>query len=234
MEIIAEIGQNHNGDMALACKMIAAAKEAGADIAKFQLFRAAETFPPREANPWFDYNCLTELDRDKVHLLAEECARRGIEFMASVFQADLVDWLEAVDVRRYKVASRSVGDAALLSRIAATGTPMIVSLGMWTGSGFPEIPAPREQTEFLYCISQYPTPLEAVHLGRVDFSTYGGFSDHTMGIEASVAAMARGARVIEKHFTLDKALYGPDHACSATPDEFRMLVAFKRAFEVCL
>lgn len=234
MEIIAEIGQNHNGDMALAKELIAAAKDAGADVAKFQLFRARETFPPRESNPWFDYNCSTELSRASVEMLAEECRRRGIEFMASVFQSDLVDWLEGVGMRRYKIASRSVRDDALLRRVAATGKPMIVSLGMWDGPGLPSIPAPRERVDFLFCISKYPTPLEDLRLKDRDFTVYAGFSDHTIGIEASVAAMARGAGIIEKHFTLDKAMHGPDHACSVTPDELKALVAFKRAFERCL
>jgi len=234
MEIIAEIGQNHNGDMGLARELIAAAKGAGADVAKFQLFRAAETFPPPARNPWYDYNCSTELKRADVEMLAGECARQGIEFMASVFQPDLVDWLEAVSMPRYKIASRSVNEPALLARVAETGKPMIVSLGMWDGPSFPAMPAPRSCVDFLYCISKYPTPFEDLKLSQVDFGAYGGFSDHTIGVEASMVALARGARIIEKHLTLDKDMHGPDHSCSITPDELATLVAFKKVCEACL
>ena len=221
MEIIAEIGQNHNGDMEIARRLIREAKACGADVAKFQVYDARALFP-QENNPWFDYNCTTELSRGQVDELAEECERAGIEFMASVFDTERVAWLEEVGVRRYKIASRSVYDRELLEALAATGKPLIISLGMWDGDEFPEMPAPVP-VEFLYCVSKYPTQLADVHLASVDFDLYAGFSDHTIGLTAPVAAFARGARIVEKHFTLDKAMYGPDHAGSMTPDELREL-----------
>jgi sialic acid synthase SpsE len=225
VEIIAEIGQNHNGDMRLARQLIAAAKAAGASVAKFQAYEARALFP-KEGNEWFDYNCRTELSRADVEMLAAECARVGIEFMASPFDVERVAWLAGVGARRYKIASRSVTDRPLVDACAATGRPLIVSLGMWCGEAFPPISAPGG-VEFLYCISKYPTPLTDLKLGRVDFTRYAGFSDHTVGVEAAMAALARGARIIEKHFTLDKSMYGPDHACSMTPAELQILCRFR-------
>jgi sialic acid synthase SpsE len=225
MEIIAEIGQNHNGDMSLARRLISEAKAAGASVAKFQVYDARALFP-KEGIEWFDYNCRTELSRGDVEMLAAECRRVGIEFMASVFDVERVGWLKQVGMRRYKIASRSVSDGALIDACAATGRPLIVSLGMWKGADFPKIAAPGG-VDFLYCISKYPTPLCDLHLGKVDFARYAGFSDHTIGVEAAMAALARGARIIEKHFTLDKAMYGPDHACSMMPDELATLCRFR-------
>jgi sialic acid synthase SpsE len=225
MEIIAEIGQNHNGDTDLARRLIAEAKAAGADVAKFQVFEARTLFP-KEGNEWFEYNCKTELSRPQVEILARECERVGIEFMASVFDVERVSWLEDVGMRRYKIASRSVRNGALLDAVAATGKPMIVSLGMWDASTFPPISAVGG-VHFLYCISKYPTELSDLHFGHVDFARYAGFSDHTIGIEAPMIAMARGARIIEKHFTVDKRMYGPDHSGSMTPQELAKLCGFR-------
>lgn len=230
--IIAEIGQNHNGDMPLAAELIHSAKEYGADVAKFQLYDARALFP-KEGNDWFDYNCKTELSRDQAGYLAEECRRAGIEFMASVFDVERASWLEDIGVIRHKVASCSVRDSQLLTALAATGKPIVVSLGMWDQPEFPRIEAPGG-VEFLYCVSKYPTPLGDVNLGRVDFEKYAGFSDHTIGINAAIAALARGARIIEKHYTLDKAMYGPDHAGSMTPSELAALRAFQQDLMDCL
>lgn len=223
-EIIAEIGQNHNGDLETAKRLIRVAKESGADVAKFQVYDAKTLFS-KENNPWYDYNCKTEVSRTQVDDLANECAKCGIEFMASVFDIERVDWLEAVGVKRYKIASRSVHDLPLIDRLVATGKPIIVSLGMWNESDFPQILG-ASSLEFLYCVSKYPTPLSDLHLSTVDFSRYAGFSDHTIGIAAPIAAIALGARIIEKHFTLDKKLYGPDHEGSMTPGELTALSEF--------
>lgn len=232
MEIIAEIGQNHNGDMALAVELIHAAKNAGADVAKFQVYDAKALFP-KENNPWYEYNLSTELSREQVLLLAGECAKVGIEFMASVFSPELVPLLEEAGVRRYKVASRSVRDGALMAALAATGKPLLVSLGMWDGPDFPQVPT-SAPVGFLHCIAMYPAPLEELRLGQVDFGRYAGFSDHSEGVSAAMAALARGAGIVEKHFTLDKKMYGPDHICSMTPDELRELCRFRAELARCL
>jgi sialic acid synthase SpsE len=233
MEIIAEVGQNHNGDMGLAVELIHAAKECGADVAKFQVYDARVLFPPKEKNQWFDYNCKTELTRDQVHLLSQECNKLEIEFMASVFDVERIAWLEEVGVKRYKVASRSVGDCELIAALVNTRKPLLVSLGCWNKKAFPKISSPAP-VDFLYCVSKYPTPLSDLKLGKVDFSKYAGFSDHTLGVAAPMVAMARGARVIEKHLTLDKKMYGPDHACSLTPDELEQLCQFRQELKQCL
>ena len=224
-EIIAEIGQNHNGDMNLALRLIAEAKAAGASVAKFQVYDARALFP-KEGNEWFDYNCRTELSRANVEMLARECDRIGIEFMASVFDVERIAWLEAVGVRRHKIASRSVRDRALVNAISSTGKRVLVSLGMWSDSKFPEIHA-KGGADFLYCVSKYPTALSDLHFSNVDFGKYAGFSDHTIGVNAPMMALARGATIIEKHFTLDKNAYGPDHSGSMTPEELVTLCQFR-------
>lgn len=232
MEIIAEIGQNHNGDIALARELIHSAKESGADVAKFQVYDARALFP-KEGNAWYEYNCKTELSRDQIGNLAEECRCVGIEFMASVFDVERVAWLEEVGVKRYKIASRSIRDTALIEALVATGKPLLASLGMWEGAKFPEIKN-AAKVGFLFCISKYPTPLRELQLSQVDFGAYAGFSDHTKGINASIAALARGAKVLEKHYTLDKAMHGPDHSGSMKPDELAAINAFRNDLRQCL
>jgi sialic acid synthase SpsE len=229
-EIIAEIGQNHNGDIKLAKELIKVAKQSGADVAKFQVYNAKALFPPKSQNPWFDYNCLTELKRDDVFRLADYCAEIGIEFMASVFDLERIEWLEAVNVKKYKLASRSVADSELVSGIVSTGKPIIVSLGMWDEINFPEISS-QGGVDFLYCVSKYPTPLSELKLSKVDFNKYAGFSDHTVGITAACASIVMGARILEKHLTLDKSAYGPDHACSMTPEDLASINAFRCEME---
>jgi sialic acid synthase SpsE len=232
MEVIAEIGQNHNGDMQLARRLIAEAKAAGADVAKFQVYDARALFP-KEGNEWFDYNCKTELSRADVETLSRECETQGIEFMASVFDVERVAWLEGVGMRRYKIASRSVRDAELIEAVAKAGKPMLVSLGMWDGADFPKITSPGG-VEYLYCVSKYPTDMSDLHFGKVDFTRYAGFSDHTLGVDAAMIALSRGARIIEKHFTIDKTMYGPDHSGSMTPSELATLSRFKRSLASAL
>jgi len=231
-EIIAEIGQNHNGDMDLAAELISAAKKAGADVAKFQVYDARALFPPKPQNEWFDYNCSTELSRDDVMRLAEVCSDAGIEFMASVFDTERIAWLEEVGVKRYKIASRSVEEAQLIRAVAATGKPMIVSLGMWKRPTFPSISA-AGCVDYLYCVAKYPAPFEELKLGSVDFGKYSGFSDHSLGVTAACASFVRGARILEKHMTMDKSAYGPYHACSMTPDELAAIHAFRTDWERC-
>jgi sialic acid synthase SpsE len=231
-EIIAEIGQNHNGDMGLAKELIHAAKENGADAAKFQLYDAVALFPKKN-NPWYDYNCQTELTRDQASELAEECQRVSIEFMSSVFDVERIDWLEEIGVSTHKIASRSIKDKPLIKALSITGKRMLVSLGMWNEKDFPDIQSTKP-VEFLYCISKYPTPLEDLKLANIDFELYSGFSDHTIGIIAACTALARGARIIEKHFTLDTKAYGPDHSGSMTPDELAAIDKFRRELIQCL
>lgn len=230
MKLIAEIGQNHNGDMGLAKELIFAAKENGADVAKFQVYDAKSLFPPKAVNEWFDYNCKTELSRDQLQLLREVCAKANIEFMVSVFDVERVSWMEELNVSEYKIASRSISDKPLLSALIATKKHLIISLGHWKEKELPNINS-SAPISYLYCVSKYPTELTDLHLDKIDFQkTYHGFSDHTLGINASIAAISRGAKIIEKHFTLNKTMYGPDHCCSMTPDELKTIHEFRLEF----
>ena len=237
-EIIAEIGQNHNGDMRLATRLIREAKKNGADVAKFQLFDVDHVFGelyklnPALKRKWYALQRKSQLTREQVSMLADECRRSNIEFLASVFDVERVAWLEDVGVRRHKIASRSVGDRKLTAALVKTGKPLLVSLGMWKGRSFPRF-GPATIVEYLYCVSKYPAPLSDVRLATVDFHSYAGFSDHTVGVTAAIAAMARGARIIEKHFTLAKKMFGPDHGCSMTPDELRVVSAFRDELVGC-
>ena len=231
-EIIAEIGQNHNGDMVLAKELICAAKENGADMAKFQLFDTKALFL-KEGNPWYEYNCSTELSKEQVLELSEECGRVGIEFGASVFDCERVDWLEEVGIARYKIASRSITDGDLINKLISLNKPLIVSLGMWEGQDFPAIKT-KSSVDFLYCVAKYPADLEDLKLGQVDFNKYSGLSDHTITTTASMVALSRGAKIIEKHFTLDKNMHGPDHFCSMTPQELNQISIFKKELIKCL
>lgn len=225
IEIIAEIGQNHNGDMILAKELISAAKANGADAAKFQVYDVNKVFT-KEGNPWYDYNCKTELSKDDVLELVEECTRLNIEFMASAFDIERVAWLEEVNVKRHKLASRSINDNELIQAMIATHKPILVSLGMWDGCGFPKI-FQNAPAYYLYCVSKYPTSFEDLKFEEIDFNIYAGFSDHTIGLEAAKLAMSKGAKIVEKHFTLDKKMYGPDHEGSMIPEELGQLSLYR-------
>ncbi len=231
MLIIAEIGQNHNGDMEIAKKLISVAKEEGANIAKFQLYDVDSIFPP--TFEWYKEGKQAQLSKEQVTELADWCQKVGIEFMASVFDTERVEWCQGVGVKRYKIASRSIYDKHLIDAIAKTGKDIIASLGMYQGKKFPQINT-RGKVDFLYCIAKYPTLPEDLNFLEVDFSKYSGFSDHTIGIEAALVAMSRGAKIIEKHFTLDKKMHGPDHTGSMEPPELRQMVEFSRKFEAIL
>jgi sialic acid synthase SpsE len=231
-EIIAEIGQNHNGNMGLAEELIRVAKKSGADVAKFQVYDARTLFPPKSSNPWFDYNCATELKKHDVFRLAEFCSKVGIEFMASVFDLERLEWLEEVGVKRYKIASRSLDEIDLITAVAATGKPLIVSLGAWKGVRFPEIAADGG-VDFLYCISKYPAPLSELKLSSVDFTKFSGFSDHSQGTAAACASFVLGSRILEKHLTMDKSAFGPDHAGSMSSQELEYINAFRNDWDQC-
>lgn len=229
VELIAEIGQNHNGDIELARRMIREAKLAGANVAKFQLFEARALFN-NEGNPWFEYNLSTEISRQDLKILREECEEVDIEFMASAFDVERVGWLELEGVKRHKLASRSIEDKVLIDAMVETGKPIIASLGHWKEPKLPDFGA-EGQVEYLYCVSRYPAVSSDFEFSTTDFSALSGFSDHSEGLSASKIAIARGARIIEKHFTLDKSSFGPDHGGSMTPAELRELSEFGKFFQ---
>ena len=230
MEIIAELGQNHNGDLELACELIRKAKICGADVAKFQLYDAKNLFP-KEGNEWYEYNCKTELSFEDVEMLDRVCKEEGIEFMASVFDIKRISWLEDLNVKRYKIASRSIHEENLINAVIETGKPVLISLGMWKQESFPSYSG---NISYLYCISKYPTPLNELDFSKIDFSSYAGFSDHTEGVVAPITALARGAKIIEKHFTIDKTMHGPDHSGSMTPEELTEICNYRDSLKECM
>ena len=232
MIIIAEIGINHNGSIDLAHELIRQARIAGADIAKFQFYDPHKIFGPQ--GPFPNAEALTQaltvqFGFDHAKQLKTWCDQEGIEFMASAFDLERFGWTETLGVRRHKIASRAAQDRELCERILGSGQDTFVSLGFWQGDG---IPYPHPNAKYLYCVPKYPCPYEDLDLPRsFGASIYEGFSDHTIGIEAALVAVGRGARVIEKHFTLNKGLPGPDHVCSATPDELAELSRLARLME---
>lgn len=257
IEIISECGINHNGDMVKAVEMIMLSAEAGADIAKFQTFDAEELIRKVPTLP--DYNKewvrKTEFSKDDLFYLAEKCEELGIEFMSSVFDKRSLEWLEEVGVRRYKIASPLATDINLCKKVVDTGKEIIVSSGhlwdhtykehifcpWWFARACPHVgdqwdPCTCRKIKFLYCVSKYPTALEELELptafGDETKSGYWGFSDHTEGVTASIVAMARGARMIEKHFTLDRDMDGPDHFMSIELVELQELCDFRDEIEL--
>lgn len=219
VEIICEIGQNFAGDLDYATDLIYAAKDCGANAVKFQLFDTDKIFNSLDSG-YYDYMKHCQLSFDSVCILYDICGEANIEFMASVFDLERLGWLESIGVRRYKIASRSIHDKKLIKTIVATGKPIIASLGLWKSNRLPSFKA-----DFLYCVSEYPA--KDVDIPPLDFCyKYAGFSDHTVGIEKAMEAVDYGARIIEKHFTFYKNMYGPDNICSMTPKELGELRAY--------
>lgn len=217
MLFIAEIGLNHNGNFDLAYELIRQAKYCGADIAKFQC-----GWRQKKGE-------LNHMDLDILKKLKKWCDYFEIEFMASVINEEAYELLKQVKPRRYKIASRTVKDKYdFAARVVKENKGTIVSLGMWEGK---EVPFHGNDVTYLWCKSLYPAqPWDLTDLPK-DFSSsgYTGYSDHSIGIEVCLIAIARGAVIIEKHFTLDKSSSAiRDHVLSATPEEFAQLVHLGR------
>ncbi|MDD4952844.1 MAG: N-acetylneuraminate synthase [Desulfovibrionaceae bacterium] len=257
--IIAEAGVNHNGDPDLALRMVRAAAEAGADAVKFQTFRA-ESLATSKA-PKAEYQRLTtgqegsqlemlrrlELDRAAHQALVRACREQGVEFMSTPFDLESVDLLLDLGMRVFKVPSGEITNLPLLRRIGSLGRELIVSTGMADMDevgqalrALEQAGADRKNITLLHCTTEYPAPFEDLNLramaamARAFPGVRVGYSDHTQGIEAAIAAAALGARVIEKHFTLDKNMPGPDHRASLEPDELKAMVRAVRNVEKAL
>jgi N,N'-diacetyllegionaminate synthase len=247
--VIAEIGNNHDGSVHQAERLIAAAAEAGADAVKFQTHIAdAEMHPSTPTPPHFDeprweFTKRMELSRDdhfRLKAYAEEC---GLVFFSSPFSTEAVCLLEAVDTPAYKIASGEVTNPLLLEAVAATGKPVLLSTGM---SGIEDVDAAVEvlrghgsELVVLQCTSSYPSPPEKINLRGMAamaerYECLVGLSDHTPDIYTSIAAVTLGAVCIEKHFTLSKRLYGPDHHASLVPEELGRLVEGVRQVSAAL
>jgi N-acetylneuraminate synthase len=246
--VIAEAGVNHNGDIALALELCDAAREAGADAVKFQTFRAEDLVVPgaptaqyqsRQTGQQDQFAMLRglELSPQQHAQIRAHCERIGIEFFSTPFSTAAVDQLVSLGVRRLKLPSGELTHRALVEHAAATRLPLIVSTGMATLDEAREalswIAAARgglEGVTLMHCTSAYPAPDETLNLRAVvtmsrDLDVPVGYSDHSLGIEAALAAVALGAVAVEKHLTLDRALPGPDHAASLEPADFTRMVA---------
>lgn len=254
--IIAEAGVNHNGDISIAKKLIDAAADAGADAVKFQTFRA-ERLVCRNAKK-ADYQMETtdkaesqfemlkklELSYDMHIELISYCNRRGIQFLSTPFDVESLKMLEELNVPIIKLPSGEITNYPLLVAAAETKKPVILSTGM---SNLDEIAEAiyvlkengSEKIVLLHCNTEYPTPMKDVNLRAMDtmrerFHLQVGYSDHTLGTEVPIAAAALGAAVIEKHFTIDKNMKGPDHKASLEPDQLKAMVAAIRNIEAAL
>lgn len=253
--IIAEAGVNHNGDFETAKKMVVAAKEAGADYVKFQT--AVPELVISSIAPKAAYQEETtgsgesqlEMCR-RIHLpldtyteLAALCRQVGIGFMSTPFDLVSIDALVPLNMDWWKIPSGEITNLPYLRRIAKLGQPVIMSTGMSTADEISQAVnilreggVPADKIALLHCNTQYPTPMDDVNLRAMDTLraiTPGpvGYSDHTVGIEVPIAAVAMGAEIIEKHFTLDKTMEGPDHRASLDPAELKAMVTAIRNIE---
>ena len=221
--VIAEAGINHNGSLDRALKMVEAAADAGANIIKFQSFTADKLGYDEKMTAFLKNVELSKDDHWKLKLKADKC---GIEFMSTPFSAEWVDFLVELGVCRMKISSGRVRDKDFVKYVRAKKLPIIISNGMATEKEF--LAAAAYLDTAMYCVSEYPTPFHKIDFRKMarlnDFFLNVGFSDHTKGIAASIIAAASGAVMIEKHFTLDRRLSGPDQICSIEPDELKQMV----------
>ena len=254
--IIAEAGVNHNGDIGLAKKLCLAAKNAGADAIKFQTW-VTEKIITRNVKQagyqvtntgnnqsQFDMLKALELTYDEFIEIKKYCEQIGIQFVSTTDEQDSLDFLIGLGMPFIKVGSGDIGNISYLRYIGSKKMPVILSTGMSTLSDVEEsVKALKDggasQISLLHCTTNYPCPYDNVNLKAMDtlkfaFGVQVGYSDHTIGIEVPVAAVARGAEIIEKHFTLDRNMDGPDHLASTEPDEFKKMVDAIRNIEVSL
>lgn len=254
--IIAEAGDNHNGDYNLALKLVDIAKVSGADAVKFQTFKTEKVISKYaekadyqksttgSSESQFDMVKKLELSFEQFRNIKKYCDDKEILFLSTPFDLDSIDFLESLGIPIWKVPSGEVTNLPYLIKIAKTGKPIIMSTGMCyideiknainilksNGSG---------DITLLHCNTEYPTPYNDVNLNAMismkkEFNIDIGYSDHTLGIEVSVAAVALGAKVIEKHFTIDKNMEGPDHQASLEPNELNAMVKAIRNIEVSM
>lgn len=244
--IIAEAGVNHNGSLKLAKLMIDKAKEAGVDCIKFQSFVSKNVVSKNAFKAEYQkeqtninesqLNMLRklELSFDDFKELKKYCSLKGIEFLSTAFDFDSIDFLNSLEIRTWKIPSGEITNLPYLIKIARTNKPVILSTGMSTIDEIREAINVLKSNgcgniTLLHCTTEYPAPYEDVNLKAMltlkkKFECEVGYSDHTKGIEVSIAAVAMGATVIEKHFTLDRNMEGPDHKASLEPDELKAMV----------
>lgn len=257
--VIAEAGVNHNGDIGLARQLIDVAARAGADYVKFQTFKTellvsktAQKAKYQTVNTGnagesqYDMVKKFELDQAMHDLLADHCKMREIKFLSTAFDLESIDLLCAMNIDFFKVPSGEITNLPYLKKIGGIGKPVVLSTGMSTlgdiegalrvleASG-----TDRKDVTVLHCNTEYPTPIDDVNLRamtsiRDAFQVGIGYSDHTLGIEVPIAAVAMGAICIEKHFTLDRNMKGPDHRASLEPEELSQMIQSIRNIERAL
>ena len=257
--IIAEAGVNHNGSIQIAKKLVDAAVEAGVDIIKFQTFKAdklvskvAKKAKYRLQNigdgndSQYDMLKKLELSHEDHQTLIAYCKEKGIRFWSTAFDFDSIDYLHSLGLNLWKIPSGEITNYPFIRKIAKYRENVIMSTGMCVGEDIHkainvlnEFGVGKDQITVLHCNTQYPTPFEDVNLKAMltikkDFDVNVGYSDHTRGIEVPIAAVALGASVIEKHFTLDRNLPGPDHKASLEPAELKVMVGAIRNIEKVL
>lgn len=253
--IIAEAGVNHNGSFSMACRLVDAAKTAGADCVKFQTFksknlvsRSAQKAEYQRAttgeSSQQDMLSKLELSFDEFQALKQYCDDRRIQFLSSPFDFESIEFLDSMDLPFWKIPSGEITNLPYLIALAKTGKPVIMSTGMCDMNEIQTAIQVLRQfgtqdIKLLHCNTEYPTPFEDVNLRamqtmRNKFELEVGYSDHTRGIEVPVAAVALGATIIEKHFTLDRTMEGPDHKASLEPGELTAMVSSIRHIEAAL
>lgn len=249
--VIAEIGINHNGDIDLAKKMIDAAHSAGCTAVKFQK-RTPELCVPDDQKqkmrhtpwgyiPYIEYRDKVEFGTEEYQRIADYCANIGMEWFASVWDEPSVDFMEQFDPIAYKIPSASLTDSKLLQKVQAQKRPVILSTGM---SEMTQIKAAvefldMERLVITHCTSTYPCPEEELNLRVIDtlretFPCPIGYSGHEVGLPTTLAAVTLGAALVERHITLDRAMWGSDQAASVEPGGFRRLVSYIRVIESAL
>lgn len=257
--IIAEAGVNHNGSLVLAKQLIDKAVEAGVDIIKFQTFKAEKLVSKTARQAEYQQRNIgkegdTQLsmlkkleltEQDHAELIAY-CREKGIRFFSTAFDMESIEYLHSLNLGLWKIPSGEITNYPYLRKIARYHEPVILSTGMCELSDIEAavkvlmaFGVQKEQITILHCNTEYPTPFEDVNLKAMHemgekFGCPIGYSDHTRGIEVPIAAVALGATVIEKHFTLDKHMEGPDHKASLEPDELKAMVCAIRNIELAL
>ena len=252
--IIAEAGVNHNGSLDLAFQLVDAAAEAGADAVKFQTFTAEalvspstrkveyqmDTTPHEESH--YDMLKKLELSKKEHQLLFKYCSQKGIEYISTPYDIESANFLNELGVKTFKTASADIVDLTLHNFLSKTGKDIIIATGMATLGEIEEVVSlypDKNKITLLHCVSNYPCSIESLNLKAMQtlthaFSVNVGYSDHSIGPLAATLSVALGASVVEKHFTLDKGLPGPDHRASSDCMEFSELVHSIRAAEVAL
>lgn len=254
--IIAEAGVNHNGSIELAKQLVDKAVEAGVDYIKFQTFKTEKLVAKSaqmasyqkknigtEDNSQFAMLKKLELSPSQHEELITYCKEKGIKFFSTAFDLDSIDYLHSLNLGLWKIPSGEITNYPYIKKIAQYGEPVIVSTGMCEMQDIENAVATllkwgtkKEDIIILHCNTEYPTPYQDVNLKAMDairekFGVEVGYSDHTKGIEVPIAAVALGATVIEKHFTLDRNMEGPDHKASLEPDELKAMVSAIRNIE---